>query len=312
VILRIALVLIVAAHSAALAAQSWNPICQHLDVGDFPLHQEQVFGSIKVSVDYKAQEPEDRARFPESRVKSYGICEFRVTTSAGIKIATGRDESVMPLQHADLDGDGVPELIVKTESGGSAGCAALYVIQSRPPYLLGAVHGCEGLQVVDPNHNGHPAIEAHDSFDLPELGCHTCEPNVPVYFRFEDGKLKDVSRDFAAEYDHAIGGMRSQMRPKHIQALLAARTESEIAFLPGFKTAQEAEMNHEPFDEMASRTHEYVIRITFCYLVSGRPEQAWRTLDEMWPLWDRRRIKNEILERLEQSRTDGILKYVSR
>ena len=218
----------------------------------------------------------------------------------------------MPLQHADLDGDAIPELIVETGSGGSAGCAALYVIQSQPPRLLGIIKGCEGLRIADPSHNGHPAIEAHDSFDLPETGCHTCEPNVPVYLRFENGKLKDVSRDFITEYDHAIDGMRRQLRPKHIQALQAARTMSEIAFLPGFKTADEAEMNHEQFDEMAGQAHEYVIRMTFYYLVSGRPEQAWQTLDEMWPLWDRPRIKNEILERLKRSRADGILKYVSR
>jgi len=102
------------------------------------------------------------------------------------------------------------------------------------------------------------------------------------------------------------------MRPKHIQALLAARTESQIAFLPGFKTAQDAEMNHEPFDEMAVERTSMSSGSTFYYLVSGRPERAWQTLDGMWRLWDRQRIKNEILERLERSKADGILKFVSR
>ena len=213
----------------------------------------------------------------------------------------------------------MPDLILKTESSGTASCAAVYFIQVQPPRFISAIEGCEGLRVVDPaleglhvidpKYDDRSVIEAHDSFDLPESNCHTCEPLAPVYFRFENGKLKDVSREFAPEYDREINEMRHQIRPKHIRAMLAARTQDEIAFLPGFKSAAEAEMDHEPFDEMASSMHNYVIRIAFYYVVSGRPEQAWQTLDEMWPKWDRLRIKDEILKRIEQSRREGILKY---
>jgi len=309
------------ANCAALAAQTWNPICQAFDAGEFPLHQELISGSIRVSVDYFAERAEDKAAYPGSRVKTEGYCKFRVTSASGKTLASGQDEYVMSPQYTDLDGDGVPDLILKTESSGTAGCGAIYVIQVRPARFMGAIQGCEGLQVIDPGLEGlrvfdskysdRSVVEAHDSFDLPESNCHTCEPNVPVYFRFENGKLKDVSRDFIAEYDREIDEMRGLIRPQHIKAMLAARTPDEIASLPGFKTASEAELDHEPFDEMAGSMHNYVIRIAFCYVVSGRPEQAWETLDEMWPKWDRQRIKDEILKRIEQSRRDGILKYAS-
>jgi len=88
---------------------------------NFPLHQERAFGSIKVSVDYIAQEPEDRVKSSKSRVKSEGICEFRVTAVTGEDIATGQDEYVMPFQHADVDGDGIPELIVKQSRAAQLG-----------------------------------------------------------------------------------------------------------------------------------------------------------------------------------------------
>lgn len=177
---------------------------------------------------------------------------------------------------------------------------------------MGTISGCEGLQVVEQAHDGHFVIEAHDSFDLPELDCHTCQPNVPVYFRFENGRSKDVSGELTTEYDRAIRAMRRLIRPRHKQALLAARTPREIVLLPGLKTGSEAEENHKPFDEMASRVHEFVIRIAFYYVISGRPQQAWQTLDEMWPQWDRQRLKNAIVQRVAQSRSDGILKNDSR
>jgi hypothetical protein len=218
----------------------------------------------------------------------------------------------MPIRQADVDGDGTPELIVKTESSGSAGCAKLYVVGNSPPRLIGSVQGCEGLRVEDPNHDGRYVIEAHEGFDLPELDCHTCQPNVPVLLRFHGSRLRDVSSEYPTPYDRAIDEMRAQLRPQHVQALLAARTPREISFLRGFKTASQAEMNHEAFDEVASRAHEYVLRMAVYYLFSGRQGQAWQTLDEMWPLWDRERIKSDILKRLEESRTEGLLKYVSR
>lgn len=62
----------------------------------------------------------------------------------------------------------------------------------------------------------------------------------------------------------------------------------------GFTTAPEAQTNHERFDFMARRAHEYVIRIAFHRLVSGRPKQAYQTLDETWPRWDGQRIEDQI------------------
>jgi hypothetical protein len=40
-----------------------------------------------------------------------------------------------------------------------------------------------------------------------------------------------------------------------------------------------------------------VLAIVLGYLYSGREEQAWKALDEMWPSADKNRVRSLILER---------------
>jgi len=98
---------------------------------------------------------------------------------------------------------------------------------------LGTIAGCEGSQVINPTNGGRPTIEAHDSFDLPELDSHTCQPNVPVYFRFENEKLKDVSREFTANYDRAVDdrALRNELQTTIREAKDRAAQISEPAEL---------------------------------------------------------------------------------
>jgi hypothetical protein len=47
--------------------------------------------------------------------------------------------------------------------------------------------------------------------------------------------------------------------------------------------------------ERLARTKECVVQIVWAYLYSGRQEQAWDALDQMWPPADRDRIRAAIL-----------------
>ena len=292
---------------------NWHPVCEDSDTGDLPAHHEEAIGTLTFTTDYIAERLEDHVKYPKSLVKSYGTCQFKVTTPSGAVIVSGGgDPDIMPLEHADVDGDGAPELIIRTEAGGSAGCATLHFVQVAPPKLLKTISACEGISVEDVNHDGRTVIVAHDGFYLSDTNCHACQPNVPVYLRFEDGKLRDVSSEYQAQYDQVIAELRAKLRPKYIEALLSARNEREIQFLRGFNMASEADAAKEPYEELASDAHNYVLRIVVYYLFSGREQQAWQALDEMWPAWDRERVKADILKTLDEPRSEDVLKYVAR
>lgn len=51
-----------------------------------------------------------------------------------------------------------------------------------------------------------------------------------------------------------------------------------------------------------------VLTIALAYLYSGRDAQAWKSIDEMWPSFDRERIKSLILK----TWAEGLLRYVDK
>jgi hypothetical protein len=51
---------------------------------------------------------------------------------------------------------------------------------------------------------------------------------------------------------------------------------------------------------------QLILKVVLSYLYSGREQQAWRELNEMWPASDVQRIKNLILK----TRGDGVLSEI--
>src|SRR5438874_1705534 len=71
------------------------------------------------------------------RDKDDSICSFRVIGPTGKVLARDEQLGILQPQYVDLDGDGVPELIVVADSGGSGGYHNSYIFSQVPhPMLL--------------------------------------------------------------------------------------------------------------------------------------------------------------------------------
>jgi hypothetical protein len=57
----------------------------------------------------------------------------------------------------------------------------------------------------------------------------------------------------------------------------------------------------------AENVKPLVLTIVLAYLYSGREDQAWKALEEMWPRFDQQRIRKLIVE----TRAKGLLRYTS-
>jgi hypothetical protein len=116
-----------------------------------------------------------------------------------------------------------------------------------------------------------------------------------VVLRFENKKLIDVSSEFRPHYDLQIKTLRGQLDAQQLN---------------NFKQSD----GRLSSDTLAAKdpllaTKIKVLEIVWCYLYSGREQDAWDALAEMWPAADQERIRAAIVaaqSRGLRSQVDGV------
>jgi hypothetical protein len=114
------------------------------------------------------------------------------------------------------------------------------------------------------------------AFDYFDGMCHTCAPFPRMVLQVDAAGLHDVSAQFVEQYDSEIALALAKIAAGDVGKFLEADFED---------------------------AKKVVLEIVLAYLYSGREEQAWQTLDEMWPKEDRERIKKLIVK----TRAQGFL-----
>jgi hypothetical protein len=123
------------------------------------------------------------------------------------------------------------------------------------------------------------AVNQIDNLSLSELD------RVPtVVLRFTGGKLLDVSSEFQPYFDQTIAKIKSGLRDEDLRDFQSSGgNPASFSSLP-------AERSHR-----LRATKAKVLEMVWAYLYSGRAEEAWRLLNEMWPSGDVGRIRAELL-----------------
>ncbi len=218
------------------------------------------------------------------------FCRASLVSSTGEKQELMRDKEVSVYQGTgeDILGDGNPSLVLEGFSGG-AHCCYTYKIVS-----LG-----ERSDSVGPIQNQSPFFFFQDpvgqfrimtsdgAFGNFDGLCYDCSPFPRVVLKADRNGFHDVGSQFAEQYDSEIALARAKIPEDEVRKFQQS----------DFKDARSV-----------------VLEVVFSYLYSGREDQAWQTLNEMWPSADRERIKNlitatrakGILSRLNQSEARNI------
>ena len=196
---------------------------------------------------------------------------------------------------ADL-GDGIPVAafqIKKSESD----CCMDYAIYSlhKPPRLLRTITGGGFFSASDIDSDGTVEIftddaAAVDGFEKLALGELDSPPTV--VFRFVSARLQDVSAEFQSYFDHQIAEIRSAIDSYDLEDF--KNSDGALTAIPtGLSTER---LHHLRIVKIK------VLEIVWAYLYSGREQEAWRSLAEMWPPADIDRIRAALLG----MRTHGI------
>lgn len=188
----------------------------------------------------------------------------------------------------DVNGDGLPDLVVEGYSGG-AHCCWTYSIVS-----LGSTAG-----LIRKFQNDRPASFAPDptgrfeirtldgAFDYFDFFSHaeTVFPNV--YLRLDGHELSNIAPNHRQDYDREIRQAQRRLSREQINSFRSAKSREELTGDPDRGLA------------------EPVLTIILAYLYSGRAAKAHQELRTMWPSFDQERIWTLIL----RTQQKGILHY---
>lgn len=177
-------------------------------------------------------------------------------------------------QYADLDGDGVAELLLSGDSGGSGGFHDSWIVSQAPPRMIDLPSSC-AAEVVEAPGGGRAVKTCNLGLEISGLDCNACRPKPRIYYRYANGEFTEANEPFVKEYDESIAFLARQLEADKLDAFVASKDAEDPAYDP--------------------ITRQLVIHMAVDYVYSGRPEEARRTFEQMWPAWDRQAIIDEVI-----------------
>ncbi|MGA3093034.1 MAG: hypothetical protein ABSD75_30945 [Terriglobales bacterium] len=220
------------------------------------------------------------------------------THACAAKLSWEKQELLAANGVAELDldafgadfGDGVPVAAFQIKKS-DLDCCMEYRVYSleKPSRLLRSIAGGEYFSAADVDLDGNVEIWTNDAaavsgFEKLTLGELHSPPTIVL--RFAHGKLWDASTEFQAYFDREIAGIRAEIPAPDLEEF--KHSDGRLEATP---TASTAERLHR------LRTVKiHVLEVVWAFLYSGREQEAWRALSEMWPPADIERIRDAVSE----------------
>jgi len=169
----------------------------------------------------------------------------------------------------------------------------IYSLQ-KPPRLLRTIVGGDFFSAADTDLDGRIEIwtgdaQAVDGFENLSLGEFDFVPTIVL--RFDDRRLMDVSSEFRAHFDHQIADVRA-----HLDSQELSDFKNSDGKLPAMSPLPVEQLHRMRITKIK------VLEIVWAYLYSGRQQDAWQVLAEMWPPSDLERIHASVRD----ARTRGV------
>ncbi len=215
------------------------------------------------------------------------VCHLVVRDLSGNIILSETDSSFeVLLDNKDVNGDGIPDLVLVGYSGGSHCCWTYYFVLLGPkPAVISKLQNQRDATFLSDDKTGRFYLAIEDgAFDYFDEVCHACSPLPVACLRLDGTDWTDVGAQYVRDYDEIIETSAKALTPDERRRL---------------KTT-----NQKPSDAESVMDARYkALTIVFAYLYSGREEKAHQALGDLWPTFDQERIWNLILE----TRHKGIL-----
>lgn len=203
-------------------------------------------------------------------------CKAEVDSAQGRIVFSTSDWglTLLDVTGKDVNGDGDPGAVVEGYSGGAHCCWTYWIVSlGKSPGLLRRICNFTRAQFEDLNGDGRIEIVTRDgAFDYFEAS-HAYSAFPLVILRLDGKELNRVDQEFWPLYEKEIAEARAKLSP---------------AMVEWFR-------KDAPDDAYSKEGTKYVVlTIVLDELYGGREQQAWKSLEELWPEKDLSRIRDKI------------------
>jgi hypothetical protein len=195
-------------------------------------------------------------------------------------------------------GVGVPVVAIQLKKSDSDCCVSyqIYSLQ-KPPRLLRTITGADSFSAADTDLDGRveiwtddsAAVDGFENFNVRQL-----DFAPAIVLRFANGQLLDVSAEFQSYFDQEIAKVRAELDAQKLSDF----KNSDGRLAPDAPSSLEGLRYSDDLLDVKLK----VLQIVWSYVYSGREQEAWHFLADMWPAADVDRIRGAIL----QARARGI------
>jgi hypothetical protein len=205
------------------------------------------------------------------------------------KIQVASDVFRADVESMDIDlGLGTPVVTFQFQKSDRAS-SMTYVVYSLhgPPQLLRTISGGHFFKSADTDLDGRVEIWAEeagvaDGFEGIPLANFEWLPTIVM--RFENRRLIDVSSEFRSYYDGQIARIRAQLDPRQLSDFKSS--DGQFKAIPPWEVDTLRGLDATKIE---------VLEIVWGYLYSGREQEGWQALADMWPAGDFNRIRASIV-----------------
>jgi hypothetical protein len=196
-------------------------------------------------------------------------------------------------------GVGAPVVAFQVKKSKAECCMEYKIYTMRaPPVLLRTITGGGFFSAADTDLDGRIEIWTDDASSVEgfeNLRLSDLDFPPPIVLRFARGRLLDANSEFQPYFDKKIVEVRGKLNP---QDLADFKNSDGVllstSVIPAVRLVQLRKVKLK------------VLEIIWAYLYSGREQEAWRSLAEMWPTSDLDRIRGA----LSNARARGLLSQV--
>jgi hypothetical protein len=217
--------------------------------------------------------------FPGPKKTPYR-CRGTITPPKGVRVTVAQEWalSIDDISGTDVNGDGTPDVVFDAFTGGELCCYVYWIVSlQKKPEVIREIRNQVPLVFRKRPDGGAEIRTGEGSFDLFFLP-HAASVIPELVLRLQGDQLVDISSQYPEEYDQQIAKARSELTPADLEKFRQSR------------------YNQRMFADQLI-TVKRVLTIVLNYLYSGREQQAWQALDELWPPSDKDRVRALILER---------------
>jgi hypothetical protein len=214
-------------------------------------------------------------------------CEAKLSwNSQELPVASQAAQVTIDLLGSDL-GFGTPVVAFQVRNAERDALSEYRIYSLKgTPALLRTVSGGSGYRASDTNLEDHIEIwtddtKAVDSFE--EIPAVDLDFAPTVVLRFQKQHLLDVSADFQSHYDRQIADVRGRLDATDLADF---RSTDGVLTISSIRSPDRL--------HRLLKVKAQVLEVVWSYLYSGREQDAWRALADLWPAKDLDRVRTAL------------------